>query len=62
MTANKRLLDQLRGQMLGVNFGGRIVTLTNIHNVRLIPNMACQDVGWQQVNEPSQAPRGTVAT
>ena len=58
----KRLLDQLRGQMLGVNFGGRIVTLTNIHNVRLIPNMACQDVGWQQVNEPSQAPGGTAAT
>jgi hypothetical protein len=52
----KRLLDQLRGQMLGVNFGGRIVTLTNIHNVRLIPNMACQDVGWQQVNGPPRRP------
>jgi hypothetical protein len=28
----ERLLSQLRGQMLGVGFGCRIVTLTNIHN------------------------------
>jgi hypothetical protein len=28
----KRLLSQLRGQMLGVGFGCRIVTFTNIHN------------------------------
>ena len=28
----ERLLSQLRGQMLGVGFGCRIVTFTNIHN------------------------------